>query len=105
MLRSQLQSTLKDIKNPERRLFYLVSIIAISVLFSILINVLSTSSNNYKGKNEQLQNELNETVTRDNKIIDSLKDKIFNDKLNYYIEKDNYSKQLDSLINKLQKIK
>lgn len=105
MLKTQLLTTLKDIKNPERRLFFIVSIIAISVLFSILINVLFSNSKDYKGRSEELQKELNETVKIDNKIIDSLKDKNFNDKLNFYIEKDKYSKQLDSLIDKLQKIK
>lgn len=105
MLKTQLQSTLKDIKNPERRLFFIVAIIAISVLFAILINVLFSNGNECKKRNKELEAAMNEIVRHDSKIIDSLKDKNFNDKLNFYIEKEAYSKQLDSLIDKLEKIK
>ena len=105
MQKTQLPKALGEIKNPERRVFYIIMIIAVSVLFSILINVLFSNSKDYKGKNEELQKQINETVKKDSKIIDSLKDEIFNVRLEGYIQKDNYSKQLDSISLKLQKIK
>lgn len=105
MLQTLLPKTLKDVKNPVIRLFFIVTLIAISVLFSLLINILFSNSNDYKAKSVDLEAKLDKVTRTDQKTIDSLKDASFNDHLNFYIEKDRYSKQLDSLIEKISKIK
>lgn len=112
MLTNLLSDTINEEKDPDRKLFTIIMIIAVSVLFSILINVLFGNSNDCKkdvkilqDQIEMMQERMNEGTVRDSRIIDSLKDEKYNDRLNFYIEKDKYSKQLDSLIEKLQKIK
>lgn len=105
MLTNLLSKTLKDEEDPDRRLFNIIMIIAVSVLFSILINVLFSNSKDYKGKSEDLQKQLDDTKKGDAKTIDSLKDEIFTVKLDGYVQKDKFSKQLDSINDKLQKIR
>lgn len=105
MLNNLLTKTLQDEKDPDRRLFNIVMIIAVTVLFSMLYNQFRGNNNDCKENNVELQKQLNEMVKRDSRTIDSLKDKYYDDKLNFYIQKDNYSRQLDSLIDKLQEMK
>ena len=50
MLKLQLTSALKDIKNPERRVTYIALFIAVGVLFGMLIRTLTSSNSNCETK-------------------------------------------------------
>lgn len=108
MLNNLLSKTLKEEKDPDKRMWQIVLLITVPVLFWITMNALSDNNKDCKQENRALRKEiaaLKEDKKRDDKIKDSLKDANYSDRLNFYIEKEKYSKQIDSLIINLQKIK
>ena len=92
-----------DIKNPERRTFYIIMIISVSVLFAMLIKVLSSDSSDCKTKSATQERIFEEVVRVKQGKNDSLQQVIFNITLQSVIDKDRFSKQLDSIIEKQQK--
>lgn len=95
-------------KNPDFRFWKIIMIIIVPILFWMVISGYSGKNTDNKKEIEDLKLE-NASLKRERKdnykTIDSLKDAIFNVKLDGYIEKDRYAKEINSINVKLKNIK
>ena len=103
-----LFKTLGDEKDPDKRMWQIILIVTVPVLFWMVINGLSGNNKDCKAEINDLKLKVDrqEVEIRGlRKNTDSLTIVIFDDRLDFIVEKDKYSKQLDSISFKIQKIK